>query len=560
MVQLSGSHALVEVLRQEGVEILFGYPGGAIIPVYDDLMDSGIRHILARHEQSAAHMADGYARASGKVGVAIATSGPGATNLVTGIATAYLDSSPIVAITGQVPTSLLDTDAFQEADVPAIFNSISKYVFQPRSPTEVAYSVKAAFYIASTGRTGPVVVDIPKDVQTRTGDVVFPKEVRIRGYVPHISPDPASVKRAARTLMNAERPVILAGGGVKRNRAEDILVAIAEHLMIPVVTTLMGKGAFPEEHPLSLGTIGMHGTYQANTIMAEADVVVAFGTRFSDRSTMNTAEFSNGKKVIQFDIDPTEVSKNIEPTDSVIGDLKASMTMFYQQIKENACMKEDSPWLKKAMELRREYDDKIFGNNHSRLSPPKIIKKIREILPPEAIVATEVGQNQMWTQLYFKVKKPGMFITSGGLGTMGFGFPAAIGAKAAKPSVPVLDVAGDGSFQMTCNSLATSVSEKLPVIVCILNNSSLGLVAQWQRTFYNRRCFATWLGQAPDFVQLAKAYGAEGFRVQSLDELERALKQALGYEVATVIDIPISPEEDVLPFVPSGGSLKDMLV
>lgn len=560
MVQLSGSHALVEVLKQEGVEILFGYPGGAIIPVYDDLMDSGIRHILARHEQSAAHMADGYARASGKVGVAIATSGPGATNLVTGIATAYLDSSPIVAITGQVPTSLLDTDAFQEADVPAIFNSISKYVFQPRSPTEVAYSVKAAFYIASTGRTGPVVVDIPKDVQTRTGDVVFPKEVRIRGYVPHISPDPASVERAARTLMNAERPVILAGGGVKRNRAEDILVAIAEHLMIPVVTTLMGKGAFPEEHPLSLGTIGMHGTYQANTIMAEADVVVAFGTRFSDRSTMNTAEFSNGKKVIQFDIDPTEVSKNIEPTDSVIGDLKASMTMFYQQIKENACMKEDSPWLKKAMELRREYDDKIFGNNHSRLSPPKIIKKIREILPPEAIVATEVGQNQMWTQLYFKVKKPGMFITSGGLGTMGFGFPAAIGAKAAKPSVPVLDVAGDGSFQMTCNSLATSVSEKLPVIVCILNNSSLGLVAQWQRTFYNRRCFATWLGQAPDFVQLAKAYGAEGFRVQSLDELERALKQALGYEVATVIDIPISPEEDVLPFVPSGGSLKDMLV
>lgn len=560
MVQLSGSHALVEVLKQEGVEILFGYPGGAIIPVYDDLMDSGIRHILARHEQSAAHMADGYARASGKVGVAIATSGPGATNLVTGIATAYLDSSPIVAITGQVPTSLLDTDAFQEADVPAIFNSISKYVFQPRSPTEVAYSVKAAFYIASTGRTGPVVVDIPKDVQTRTGDVVFPKEVRIRGYVPYISPDPASVERAARTLMNAERPVILAGGGVKRNRAEDILVAIAEHLMIPVVTTLMGKGAFPEEHPLSLGTIGMHGTYQANTIMAEADVVVAFGTRFSDRSTMNTAEFSNGKKVIQFDIDPTEVSKNIEPTDSVIGDLKASMTMFYQQIKENAYMKEDSPWLKKAMELRREYDDKIFGNNHSRLSPPKIIKKIREILPPEAIVATEVGQNQMWTQLYFKVKKPGMFITSGGLGTMGFGFPAAIGAKAAKPSVPVLDVAGDGSFQMTCNSLATSVSEKLPVIVCILNNSSLGLVAQWQRTFYNRRCFATWLGQAPDFVQLAKAYGAEGFRVQSLDELERALKQALGYEVATVIDIPISPEEDVLPFVPSGGSLKDMLV
>jgi len=560
MVQLSGSHALVEVLKQEGVEILFGYPGGAIIPVYDDLMDSGIRHILARHEQSAAHMADGYARASGKVGVAIATSGPGATNLVTGIATAYLDSSPIVAITGQVPTSLLDTDAFQEADVPAIFNSISKYVFQPRSPTEVAYSVKAAFYIASTGRTGPVVVDIPKDVQTRTGDVVFPKEVRIRGYVPHISPDPASVERAARTLMNAERPVILAGGGVKRNRAEDILVAIAEHLMIPVVTTLMGKGAFPEEHPLSLGTIGMHGTYQANTIMAEADVVVAFGTRFSDRSTMNTAEFSNGKKVIQFDIDPTEVSKNIEPTDSVIGDLKASMTMFYQQIKENACMKEDSPWLKKVMELRREYDDKIFGNNHSRLSPPKIIKKIREILPPEAIIATEVGQNQMWTQLYFKVKKPGMFITSGGLGTMGFGFPAAIGAKAAKPSVPVLDVAGDGSFQMTCNSLATSVSEKLPVIVCILNNSSLGLVAQWQRTFYNRRCFATWLGQAPDFVQLAKAYGAEGFRVQSLDELERALKQALGYEVATVIDIPISPEEDVLPFVPSGGSLKDMLV
>ncbi|MGQ9780947.1 MAG: biosynthetic-type acetolactate synthase large subunit [Nitrososphaeria archaeon] len=560
MVQLSGSRALVESLKQEGVKIVFGYPGGAIMPVYDELMDSGIRHVLARHEQSAAHMADGYARVSGRVGVVMATSGPGATNLVTGIATSYLDSSPVVAITGQVPTSLLDTDAFQEADVPGIFNSISKYVFQPRSAAEVAYDVKAAFYIASTGRTGPVVIDIPKDVQMMEGDVVFPKEVKIRGYVPYVEPDPTSVGRAVKILLDADRPIILAGGGVKRNRAEDVLMAIAEHLMLPVVTTLMGKGAFPEDHPLSMGTIGMHGTYQANTLITEADVIVSFGTRFSDRSTMDTAEFSNGRKVIQFDIDPTEIRKNIEPTDFVVGDLRASMIMFYEQIRRSTYLRKDSLWLKRAMDLKQEYDEKIFGNNHSIICSPKIIKKIREILPPEAIVATEVGQNQMWAQLYFKIKKPGMFITSGGLGTMGFGFPAAIGAKAAKPSVPVLDISGDGSFQMTCNSLATSVSEKLPVIVCILNNSSLGLVAQWQRTFYNRRCFATWLGSTPDFVQLAKAFGAEGVRVQSLDELEKALRQALECEVTTVIDIPISPEEDVLPFVPTGGSLKDMLV
>ncbi|MEM3402952.1 MAG: biosynthetic-type acetolactate synthase large subunit [Nitrososphaeria archaeon] len=561
MVRLSGARALVESLKLENVGIVFGYPGGAIIPVYDELKDSGIRHILARHEQCAAHMADGYARASRRVGVVVATSGPGATNLVTGIATAHLDSSPVVAITGQVPTSLLDTDAFQEADVPGIFNPITKYVFQPRSASEVPYSVKAAFYLASTGRTGPVVVDIPKDVQTKVDDMSFPDKVTVRGYTPYIEPDSTAVARAAEILLSAEKPILLAGGGVKRSCTEDVLLALANNLMLPVVTTFMGKGSFPEDHILSMGTIGMHGTYQANTLITEADVVVSFGARFSDRSTMDINGFTNRKKVIQFDIDPTEVGKNIEPTEFVVGDLRRSMTMFCEELMKRAITKNESPWLKRVISLKQEYDEKVFGNNgNNGLSSPKIIKKIREVLPSESIVTTEVGQNQMWAKLYFKVAQQGLFITSGGLGTMGFGFPAAIGAKAAKPSVPVLDIAGDGSFQMTCNSLATSVTENLPVIVCILNNSSLGLVAQWQRTFYNKRYYATWLGSTPDFVKLAHAYGAEGVRVQSLDELERALKQALRCEVTTVIDIPISPEEDVLPFVPTGGSLKDMLV
>ncbi len=529
------------------------------MPVYDELKDSGIRHILARHEQSAAHMADGYARASGRVGVAMATSGPGTTNLVTGIATAYMDSVPLVAITGQVPTYQLGTDAFQETDTLAIFNPITKYVFQPRTPVEVPYAVRAAFYLSSTGRTKPVLVDLPKDVQTGEADMVFPDKVEIKSYIPYHPPDPIVVEKAAEILLNAERPVILSGGGVVKSGAYDVLVALAEYLMVPVVTTLMGKGSVPEDHPLAMGPIGMHGTYQANKIVMEADVILSLGVRFSDRSTMDVEEFTKERKIIHFDVDPTEIGKNIKPMHHVVGELRTAMNMLFEAVKRRVKAKEDSLWVRRAMELKKEYDGKVFGSEKEFCSP-NIVKKMRELLPPDAIVTTEVGQNQMWAELYFKVLKPRTFLTSGGLGTMGFGFPAAIGAKAARPDVPVVDIAGDGSFLMTNNSLATSVTEGLPVVVCILNNSSLGMVAQWQRMFYNGRYSAIWLGSTPDFVELAKSYRAEGVRVHNLEEFEKAFKEAVRSEIATVIDIPISPEEDVFPFVPVGASLREMLM
>jgi acetolactate synthase-1/2/3 large subunit len=559
MVTYSGARALFESLKKERVELIFGLPGGAILPIYDELLDSGIRHVLTRHEQTAAHMADGYARASGKVGVAMATSGPGTTNLVTGIANAYMDSSPVVAITGQVPTAQLGTDAFQETDTLGLFNPITKYVFQPRTVEDVPHAVKAAFYLASTGRTAPVVVDIPKDVQMGSAEVTFPESVSIRGYVPYGDIDRGAIEEAARMLLNAQRPVILAGGGVIRSGSYDALVELAEYLMIPVATTLMGKGSIPETHPLAVGTVGMHGTYQANLVVTEADLVLSVGVRFSDRSTMDVEKFSRDRKIIHIDIDPTEINKNVKSLHFVIGELRATVTALLEAVQKRAKRGEGSAWSKRVKELRDEYDGKVFGNDEG-ISPPSVIKKMRELLSVDSIVTTEVGQNQMWAQLHFKALKPRTFITSGGLGTMGFGFPAAIGAKAARPGVPVLDIAGDGSFQMTCNALATSVSEDLPVIVCILNNSMLGMVAQWQRMFYRRRYSGVKLGTLPNFVQLAKAFGAEGIRVQSLSEFENAFKEALRCPVTTIIDVPVSAEEDVFPIVPSGGALKDMVI
>lgn len=559
MVVLTGAHALVEALKREGVDTVFGIPGGAIMPVYDAIKDSGIRHVLARHEQSAAHMADGFARASGRVGVAFATSGPGATNLLTGIATAYMDSVPVVAVTGQVPTHQLGTDAFQEIDTIGVFNPVTKYSFQPRRASEVPPSVRGAFFLATTGRTGPVLIDVPKDVQNTSEEMVFPDRVEIRGYVPEYSPDSTEVERAALMIMNSQRPVILAGAGVIKAGATDLLAALAERLMVPVATTLMGKGSFPENHPLSLGPIGMHGTVHANRLIMESDLVVNIGARFSDRSTMNPGEFSRERKIVHFDIDPTEVGKNIKAEVRVVGNLRKSLGMLLETISKISNGHRETEWTKKVREFRKEYDGRVFGS-HLEFSSPNIIKTIREILPPDGIVTTEVGQHQMWAELYYKVLRPRTFITSGGLGTMGFGFPAAIGAKAALPESQVVDIAGDGSFLMTSDSLATSVTEGLPVVVCVFNNSSLGMVAQWQKVFYGGRYSGVWLGSTPDFVQLAKAYRAEATRVQSLEEFSSAFKQALRSEVATVIDIPISPEESVFPFVPPGSSLKEMIL
>jgi acetolactate synthase-1/2/3 large subunit len=554
----SGARGLIEALKIEGVEVVFGIPGGAIMPVYDELLGSGIRHVLARHEQSAAHMADGYARVTGKPGVAFATSGPGATNLVTGVATAYMDSVPMVAITGQVASHLIGTDAFQEIDTVGIFNPITKYQFQPRRPSEVPRAVRAAFYLASTGRTAPVLVDIPKDVQMDKEEMELSAGPEIIVSNVGLEPDSAAVAKAAHLILNAERPVLVGGGGVIKSDACDLFLALAELLNIPVATTLMGKGCIPENHPLSLGPIGMHGTYHANRVVMESDLIICIGARFSDRSTMNSSEFSRDRRIIHFDLDPTEIGKNIRPDHYVVGDLRKSLRMLLNTLAAKT-RRDDTTWKRRWTQLKAEYQDRIFGA-HGDFSSPRIIRKIRELLPAEAIVTTEVGQHQMWAELHFKVLKPRTFLTSGGLGTMGFGFPAAIGAKVAKPWVPVLDIAGDGSFLMTSDSLATSVQEGLPVIVCVFNNSSLGMVAQWQRSFYGGRYSGVWLGSTPDFVQLAKSYGAEGVRVNGMEDFEKALKDALKSEVTTVIDIPISPEEDVLPFVPTGSSLSEMIV
>ncbi|MBS7650070.1 MAG: biosynthetic-type acetolactate synthase large subunit [Candidatus Bathyarchaeia archaeon] len=557
-MRMSGAKALVESLEKERVEVIFGLPGGAIMPVYDVLLDSKVRHILVRHEQSAAHMADGYARASRKTGVCMATSGPGATNLITGIATAHLDSSPIVAITGQVSTSQIGLDAFQEADMIGIASPVTKYSFQPRRVEDIPVTVKKAFHIASTGRPGPVLIDLPKDIQMDSAEVEFPMKVEVRGYRTDYKPDPEKIGLAAEILANSERPLILAGGGVILSDASEELQKVAETILAPVATSLMGKGSIPEDHPLSIGIIGMHGSKEANRLIYEADTLLAVGCRFSDRTTGKLDEFCPASKVIHIDIDPAEIGKNRCVDLAIISDAKMALEALYRALTKTLTEKKDTAWSRKLKEMKETNNVKT-ENSGRDLTPPKILKELRRVLPPEAIVTTEVGQNQMWASLYFKVLKPRTFITSGGFGCMGYGFPASIGAKTAIPNVPVVDVAGDGSFMMTENSLATSVTENIPVTVIILNNRMLGMVAQWQRLFYNRRYSAVSLGDVPDFQKLAEAYGAEGLRIGSVEEFSRAVKESLKSEVTTVIDVPIDPEENVLPMVPAGYSLKDVI-
>ncbi|MGD1835964.1 MAG: biosynthetic-type acetolactate synthase large subunit [Nitrososphaeraceae archaeon] len=560
MVEMIGAKSLITALEKEGVDVVFGLPGGANLPIYDELVDANFRHILVRHEQAAAHMADGYARIKRKAGVCMATSGPGATNLITGIATAYADSSPIVAVTGQVPLAMIGKDAFQETDIIGIANPCTKYSFQPRKAIEIPETVKKAFYISESGRPGPVLVDIPKDVQQEKADIPFPDLIKVRGYKPAVDPDLSQIGRAIELILKSEKPIIMAGGGVILSGAFSELQALAEILMCPVVTTFKGKGAFPENHPLAMGPIGMHGHAEANKIIIEADCIVAIGARFSDRSVGRFDEFGKGMNIIHMDVDPAEIGKNKSVDVAIVGDVKSSLRTLVKMLTTKKIKnEEENSWLKRRKELIEYYNDTI--KDYSReLTARKTLKKLREILPSESIVTTEVGQCQMWASLHFDVISPGTFFSSTGLGTMGFGFPASIGAKAANPRVPVVDIAGDGSFSMTENSLAVSVLDKLPVIVFLLNNYMLGMVAQWQRTFYNKRYMGVHQHKCPDYVKLAQSYGAEGISVQSMSELEKVLKNAISSEVATVIDIPIDPEEDVYPFVAPGTGLKDMIV
>ena len=560
LVEMTGAEALIKALIDEKVEGVFGLPGGANLPIYDTLHDSEIRHILARHEQCAAHMADGYARASRKPGVCFATSGPGATNLITGLATAFADSSPMIAITGQVATNMIGKDAFQECDTIGIATPVTKYTYQPLTSAEVPQMIKNSFYIATSGRPGPVLIDIPKNAQTDKMDITFPKKVNLRKANPIITPDITMVNKAAELLLKAERPMIMTGGGIIISGAFKELQAVAEFLMSPVVSTFKGKGGFSETHYLSLGPIGMHGHIEANKLVLEADVLLAAGARFSDRSVGKWDTFGNEMKIIHADIDPSEIGKNKDVDIGLIGDIKNTLKLLLSSLEQKAKSKnEDYPWIKHVKEIKDIWRNKPLPAPRE-ITGPRLLKKMREILPAACLYTTEVGQHQMWASLHFDVIEPGTFFTSTGLGTMGWGLPAAVGAKFARQDLPVIDIAGDGSVQMTESALATSVTEDLPVITVIFNNGMLGMVAQWQRLFYERKYIGVELKGIPDYVKIAEAYGAEGIRAQSMNEFENALKSALNSNITTIIDVPINPDEDVFPFVVPNSALKDMVI
>jgi len=553
---MKGAQILIEALKREDVKVIFGIPGGALLPTFDVLYDTKeIKFILVRHEQAAAHAADGYARSSGKTGVCMATSGPGATNLVTGIATAYMDSVPIVAITGQVRTTLIGNDAFQEADTTGITRSITKHNYLVKSAKDLAKVIKEAFYIASSGRPGPVLIDLPVDVQLQEADFYYPDTISIRGYKPCLTGHIGQVKKAVRAIAESKKPVILAGGGVIISGAHQELLNLAEKIQTPVTTTLMALGSFPSEHPLYLGMPGMHGTVAANTALVECDLLLAVGARFDDRVTGRIDSFAPHAKIIHIDIDPTSISKNIKVDIPIVGDAKIVLTQILSEIKKPPNTKK---WLEELSEYKKRHPLTYKKSSQGKIKPQHVVEEIYNQTKGEAIITTEVGQNQMWAAQFYKVKYPRHFLTSGGLGTMGYGFPAAIGAKVANPEKVVIDIAGDGSIQMNIQELATCVSYNINVIVAILNNNYLGMVRQWQQLFFKRRYAHTFL-KNPDFVKLAKSYGAVGIRVIKENEIKPAIKEALSLNKPVLIDFIIEEEENVFPMVPAGEAINKMI-
>lgn len=546
---MSGSKALIKSLENEKVKVIFGYPGGAIMPTYDELIESNIRHVLVRHEQSAAHMADGYARASGRVGVCMATSGPGSTNLVTGIATAFLDSIPIVAVTGQVARTSIGKDSFQEIDIVGITTPIVKHNYLLRDTKSIPAVVKGAFRIAMSERQGPVLIDVPRDVQTEKVNFDFNTKPDIPEKGAYENFCEEHIKDAIEILKTAERPLIVAGGGAINANACAEILTLAKKLGAPVATSLLGKGCIAEDNPLALGMIGMHGFPYVNRIANEADVIIVVGSRFSDRSTGGKEEYAKKAKIIHIEVDPAEIRKNVDVHLALIGDAKKILKKLLKSIQPRS--KKSSEWLKRVNELRNNFQEP-WNDDGQSMKPQRLLKELREILPRNAIVTTEVGQNQMWAAVYFKIYYPRTFISSGGLGTMGFGFPAALGAKVAKPNVSVVDISGDGSFLMCEHELATSVEENIPVTVIIMDNRVLGMVAQWQRIIH-KRYSQVHLGHTTDFVKLAEAYGAHGLKIDSYDDFRKSVKEALNSDVTTVLDVPISPEEDAKPIVMPKG-------
>ena len=559
---MNGAEIFVESLRKEGVDTIFGHPGGAILPINDALYRAGMRTILTRHEQGAVHMAEGYARATGRPGVVLVTSGPGGTNVVTGLTNALMDSTPIVVFTGQVPTAVIGNDAFQEADIVGITHSCTKHNTLVRDVRELARTIKEAFYIASTGRPGPVLVDIPKDVSTSECDFVYPDAVHMRGYKPTLEGHAGQIRRAAEMMAAAERPILYAGGGVILSGASAELQRLGELTSTPVTNTLMGLGGFPGVHELWLGMLGMHGTFAANTAMDSADLVVAIGARFDDRVTGNLAEFCVNAKFIHIDIDPSSIGKNVHVDLPIVGDVKHCLTRLIEVL---ASMQKDwhsdhREWVEQVHTWKATYPLQFQQDPDGELLPQFVCEQIYEVTQGDAIITTEVGQHQMWAAQFYHFTKPRKWITSGGLGTMGFGFPAAIGAQVAFPEAVVIDIAGDGSFQMTLQELATAVQYDIPIIVAILNNQSLGMVRQWQQFFYEGRYADTSLEVSPDYVKLADAYGAVGLRAMKPGDVRPTLEEAIRLRRPVVIDFPVKQTENVFPMIPSGGSIKDMLL
>ncbi len=562
----TGAEILLECLVKENVTHIFGYPGGAVINIYDALPKYPINHILVRHEQAAVHAADGYARSSGKVGVALVTSGPGATNTVTGIATAYMDSVPLVVFTGQVPTKLIGNDAFQEADIVGITRPCTKHNYLVKNVKDLPRIIKEAFYIANSGRKGPVLVDLPKDVLvSKLKNFDYPENIIIESYKPTYNCHIKQIKKALNAICQSRKPILYIGGGVVLSEASNELIKFAKKLQIPVTSTLMGLGAFPANDPLFLGMLGMHGTYTANMAVTESDLLIAIGARFDDRVTGKIEEFAPDAKIIHIDIDPTSISKNVIVDIPIVGDAKDALEKF-NKLLEQASEEEIKKFLNKLSSWHKKIDN--WKNQHKLsyedrdnvIKPQYVVETIYNLTKGDAIISTEVGQNQMWTAQFYKFIKPRTFLTSGGLGTMGYGFPAAIGAQVANPNKLVIDIAGDGSIQMNIQELATVVQYNLPVKIVILNNNYLGMVRQWQQLFFNRNYSETHIEVQPDFVKLAEAYGAIGFKTDKKEDVETILKEAFSIKKPVIIDFKVEKEENVYPMVPAGEPISKMLL
>ena len=552
---MRGGDAIIKALMDKGVDTIFGYPGGTVIPFYDMLYDSDLNHILVRHEQCAAHAAEGYARASGKVGVCLATSGPGATNLVTGIANAYMDSSPIIAITGQVVSNLIGNDAFQEVDIMGITMPITKHSYQPKDANDIPSIINTSFEIASTGRPGPILIDVPKEVQEQELDDYVLGTIPTPGYKPTIKGNSKQIAKAVNMLLKAERPIILAGGGTILAGASEELKTLAELIKAPIATTLMGKGVIDEADDLSIGMLGMHGKQVANQNVNKADCLLAIGVRFSDRTTGRLDEFMPDAKIIHIDIDPAEIGKNVPVDLPIVGDAKIVLNQLIEKI--NGDSKAESPWLKSIVDFKKSTIPRVTYDDIP-LKPQQVIKEIANSIDEETIVTTDVGIHQMWAAHFLDISKPRKFISSGGLGTMGFGLPAAIGAKVACPDDAVLAIVGDGGFLMVSQELATIKEHDIPVVIAILNNRKLGMVYQWQNKMYDKRYSQTDMGSSPDFVKLAESFGINAARAEGVGETQDILSKALKDNEAMLVDITVEKDE-FIPMFPPGGGINDLL-